>query len=100
MNNKKPYALLEQEFSDLRRLYSSLSSAVKGINAESALLRKENAFLKAQNTNADSNVAIQKKITMDNIMQSKEIENNLVAEIIALKKELKWQTSQSPGVQK
>ena len=103
MNDKKPYALLEKEFNDLRRIYSSLVSALEGINLELETLRTENEFYKKQLINADNRVGISKDIVENNLLQSKKVEDNLVAEIIALKaerKELKWQISQSPGVQK
>jgi len=88
-DGKKPYALLEREFEDLRKIHSSLVKGLEGMNIKMESLITENEFYKKQLVNADSRVDISKEVVLNNLQQSKEIEDNLVAEIIALKTERK-----------
>jgi chromosome segregation ATPase len=89
MNDKKPYALLEREFEDLRKIYASLVGALEGINAELEHLRSENEFYKKQLFNADNRVEISKDIVNNNLEQSQKTHDNLVKEILKLKGEIK-----------
>jgi len=87
--SKKPYALLEREFEDLRKLYRSLVNGVEAMNKENVELREANAVFNAQLVNADNRVDISKGIVANHLMQSKEEIDGLVAEIMQLKGEIK-----------
>jgi hypothetical protein len=82
---------LKNKYDMLRRRYNLLVLDVEKIEPKMEKLQAEVAFCKAQLINADKNVAIQKQIVIDNIRQSQETQNNLVAEIMELKKQLKQQ---------
>ena len=89
MSEKKPYALLEREFEDLRKLYRSLVNGVDAMNKENAGLREANAVLNDQLINADDRVGISKGIVENHLGQSKEEIDSLVKEIMELKAEIK-----------
>lgn len=81
---------------ELQNAYRVLSRVQKSLVAANEMnmqvmdkLRKDNEFCREQLTNADKMVQIQKKITIDHIVQSKEVHDGLVKEILELKAELK-----------
>lgn len=86
---KKGYNELSNDYSALKRLHDALVLSVENMNTAMDACRAENAFYKAQLQNADRFVMIQKQITIDNLNQSREVHDNLVAEIIELKNKLK-----------
>ena len=86
---KRPYSQLEEDWNTLRRKHLALIVATEKLNAEAIEHRKHSVFCEQQLVNADKNVAIQKKITTDNIMQSQATHDNLVKEILELKAEIK-----------
>ena len=87
--NKQSYQQLETDWKTLRRRYLANILATQKLEKEVLEHRKYSEFCKQQLINADENVAIQKKITMDNIMQSQATHDNLVKEILELKAEIK-----------
>ena len=86
---KRPYAQLETDWNTLRRKHLALIVETQKLEQEVFKHREYSEFCKKQLINADKNVAIQKKITMDNIMQSQATHDNLVKEILELKEKLK-----------
>ena len=80
---------LQKNYDALKRLHDSMVSAVGKLEAEMEKLRVETAFYKAQLINADKNVGIQKQIVVDQIRQDQENTDNLVAEIMELRRQLK-----------
>lgn len=86
---EKSKQLMQNDYDALRRLHDATNSAVKELEGENARLRSQVEFLQRQVENADKRVAIQKQIVIDNLNQSREVHDNLVAEILALKKEIK-----------
>ena len=80
---------LQKNYDALKRIHDSLVSAVGKLEAEMEKLRVETAFYKAQLINADKNVGIQKQIVIDQIRQDQQNTDNLVAEIMELRKQLK-----------
>lgn len=86
---KKPYSLLEEEYNTIRRKHLALIVEMQKLEQEVFKHREYSEFAKKQLINADENVAIQKNITMNNIMQSQETHDNLVAEILELRADIK-----------
>lgn len=81
---------LQKKYKKLRRHHDSLVGAIETLNASLNHLNAENEILKSQLVNADKVVAIQKKVVIDNLQQSRESEVRLVQEIKALKKKIKF----------
>ena len=79
----------EDKYNALKRIYDSVVSAVGKLECEMLKFRAENEFYKAQLINADKNVGIQKQIVVDQIRQDQENTNNMVAEIMELRRRLK-----------
>ena len=80
---------LQKNYDALKRIHDSVVSAVGKLEAEMEKLRAETAFYKAQLINADKNVGIQKQIVIDQIRQDQQNTDDLVAEIMELRKRLK-----------
>jgi len=80
---------LQKNYDALKRLHDSMVLAVGKLEVEMEKLRVETAFYKAQLINADKNIGIQKQIVIDQIRQDQETKDNLVNEIIELKKHMK-----------
>jgi len=80
---------LQKNYDALKRIHDSMVFAVGKLEAEMLKLRAETAFYKAQLINADKNVGIQKQIVIDQIRQDQQNTDNLVAEIMELRKQLK-----------
>jgi len=89
MENKITLPELKNKYSKLRLLHASTVRAVQRFEVENKLLRKSYEFYKEQLFNADKNVNIQKKIVIDNLMQSQVTQDNLVKEVKQLRKVLK-----------
>ncbi len=87
--NKRSYAQLEIDWKTLKRQHLTLIAEMKKLEQEVFKHRDYSEFCKKQLENADKNVAIQKKITVDNIMQSQTTHDNLVKEIRELNAEIK-----------
>jgi len=79
----------EDKYNALKRIHDSVVSAVGKLEVEMEKLRAETAFYKAQLINADKNVGIQKQIVIDQIRQDQQNTDDLVAEIMELRKRLK-----------
>ena len=86
---KRSYTQLEEDWSTLRRQHLALIVEMKKLEQEVFKHREYSEFCKEQLINADENVAIQKKVTMNSIMQSQVTHDNLVKEILELKTEIK-----------
>lgn len=80
---------LQNNYNALKRIHDSANAAVKKLEEQLAAIMAENAILKANIENADKRVIIQKQIVIDNLRQSQEIHDNLVKEIMTLRKIIK-----------
>ncbi len=80
---------LQDKYDRLIRHHNATVGAVKTLNAGLAHLNTENDILKNQLVNANKFVEIQKKVVIDNLQQSAEVQHGLVKEIMVLKDKIK-----------
>lgn len=86
---EKPFPIIKKQYDALQKRYNGLVKAIDGQGAALEASRVEVDLLKRQLVNADSRIAIYKKIMTDSIEQNQEINNGLVEEVLSLKKTIK-----------
>lgn len=83
------FPIIKKQYDALQKRYNGLVKAIDGQGVTVEALRGEVDLLKRQLVNADSRIAIYKKIMADSIEQNQKVRDGLVEEVLSLKKTIK-----------
>lgn len=83
------FPIIKKQYDALQKRYNGLVKAIDGQGVTVEALRGEVDLLKRQLVNADSRIAIYRKIMADSIEQNQKVRDGLVEEVLSLKKTIK-----------